>query len=155
MLMQDAHGNQLLALHRIEEAELSSLAPLTHALVVARRRGRHLLVFNTRRQCWELAGGMIDPGETARECALRELEEESGLVCASLDLRWVGAMKLLLVPTQFQPSVRMEYGALYAVEIDNVAQFVPNEEISRVCWWDGVESIGEIAGIDQKLLELA
>jgi 8-oxo-dGTP diphosphatase len=155
MLIEDAQGNQLLALQRLDEAELCSLVPLTHALVVARHRGRQLLVFNRRRQYWERAGGMIDPGETARACAARELAEESGVVCANDALRWVGAMKFLLQPTLFQPSVRIEYGALYAAEVDNPAAFLPNEEISRVCWWDGVESIGEIARIDQKLLEFA
>jgi len=154
MLIEDKQGNQLLALIRMQEAQLGELVPLTHALVVARREGRSLLVFNRRRRYWELAGGMIDPGETARECARRELEEESGIVCAAGALRFVGAMKLLLQPTEYQPEVRVEHGALYAVEIQQVAPFVENEEIARACWWDGVEAIGEIAVIDAQLTQL-
>lgn len=30
------------------------------------------------RDLWELPGGMIDPGESSEECAVRELEEETG-----------------------------------------------------------------------------
>ena len=36
------------------------------------------MVFNRDPQAWELPGGMLDPGESPREAAFRELEEESG-----------------------------------------------------------------------------
>jgi len=154
MLVKDKRGNELLELIRFDEAELASVSPLTHALVVARREGSRLFVFNRYRQCWELAGGVIDPGETARQCAARELLEESGIQCDADELRFVGAMKFLLQPSYDSPSVRVEYGALYAVAIVSGAAFVPNEEIAAVSWWNGVDEIGEIAEIDAKLSEL-
>ena len=155
MLIEDKQGNQLLELIPLGEAELSSLAPLTHALVVARRvDDKHLLVFNRFRQYWELAGGLIDAGETPRACASRELHEESGLVCEPGALRFVGAMKFLLQPSKFHAEIHIEYGALYVTVIDQLSPFVPNEEISQLCWWDGDEAIGEISVIDRKLIEL-
>jgi 8-oxo-dGTP diphosphatase len=154
MLLEDKQGNQLLELIALDEAALSTLSPFTHALVVARTESSTLLVFNRYRQHWELAGGVIDPGETPRACAARELREESGLSCAAEALRFVGAMKFLLQPSYANPTVRIEYGALYAVEISNDATFVPNEEIAAVCWWNGTDEIGEIAAIDEKLSQL-
>jgi len=51
MLIEDHQGNQLLELIALSEAELSEVAPLTHAVVVARRDGnKNLLVFNRDRQ---------------------------------------------------------------------------------------------------------
>ncbi len=156
ILIQDKQGNQLLDLILLKEADLSKVAPLTHALVVARRGGtKKLLVLNRHRRRWELAGGMIDPGETPRSCAIRELHEESGIVCVTDDLRFVGAIKVLLQPSRFHANAHVEYGALYKMEVDQAAQFVGNEEIVMTCWWDGCEAIGEISPIDQKLTELA
>lgn len=155
MLIQDKQGNQLLELVRFEEADLSRVAPLTHSLVVTRHDGnKNLLVFNRYRQCWEVAGGMIDPDETPRDCAMRELHEESGIVCLGNALQFVGAMKVLLQPSKFHAEVRVEYGALYRVDVEQIVPFVENEEIVRAYWWDGCEAIGEISAIDQKLTEL-
>ena len=80
MLIEDQKGNQLLQLIALSETDLSTVVPLTHALVVARHAGKNLLVFNRYRQYWELAGGLIDAGETPRDCAARELQEESGFI---------------------------------------------------------------------------
>jgi hypothetical protein len=92
--IEDQKGNQLLELITLNEAELSKVAPLTHALVVARRNeNKNLLVFSRHRQYWELAGGLIDAGETPRDCAVRELREESGLACDPASFRLVGAAK--------------------------------------------------------------
>jgi 8-oxo-dGTP diphosphatase len=98
---------------------------------------------------------VIDPGETPRQCAARELLEESSIHCSADELRFVGAMKLRLQPSYDSPSVRVEYGALYTVEITSSAAFVPNAEIAAVSWWNGVDDIGEIAEIDVVLSQLA
>jgi 8-oxo-dGTP diphosphatase len=78
MLIEDQKGNQLLELIPLNEADLFGVAPLTHALVVARRDGnKNLLVFNRYRQYWELAGGLIDAGEVIA-AALRETTPIAG-----------------------------------------------------------------------------
>lgn len=41
--------------------------------------------------CWGLSGGHLEPGESPREGALRELEEETGVVLDPAQLREVGA----------------------------------------------------------------
>src|SRR3954469_16320862 len=117
MLIEDKKGNRLLELISLRETDLSKVVPLTHALVVARHgANKNLLVFNRYRQCWELAGGMIDADETPRACAIRELRKESGLACDPDALRFVGAMKLLLQPSRFHAELHIEYGALYVTE---------------------------------------
>lgn len=39
---------------------------------------------------WEIPRGFVDPGESDRTSALRELEEETGLACADADLESLG-----------------------------------------------------------------
>lgn len=39
---------------------------------------------------WEIPRGFIDPGESDRRSALRELEEETGLACTDADLESLG-----------------------------------------------------------------
>lgn len=118
--------------------------PLTFALVVARHGGRALLVFNRWRRHWELPGGVIDPGETARAGAARELLEESGQEAESL--RYRGLMRVRF------PDGRAELGALYSTELADLRPFAANEEIERIALWDGREEIGRVDEIDAALL---
>jgi lipoyl(octanoyl) transferase len=53
------------------------------AVFVTRRHGRELLLLRrvpADGGYWHVVAGAIDPGESAREAAVRELQEETGLV---------------------------------------------------------------------------
>lgn len=154
MLAENSEGHRLLRLLPVPEEELSSLAPVTHARVVARHHGKVLLVFERDRRRWELAGGALNPGETPRHGAARELREESSNDCRPEVLRYVGAFELALAPTHAVPEPHTEYGALYEVEIEHIAAFIPTEEISATLWWQGSELSHELDAIDRKLIEL-
>lgn len=155
MRVGSKRGDVLVNLIRVTEAELVSRQPLTHAVVVARSDGRTLLVFNRFKGFWELAGGLIEIGETPRECAVRELGEEAGLRCQPETLRLTGAIELEVQPNARHPEARVEYGALYTVDVEPSAEFVPNEEISDTCWWDHVSPIEQLDAIDRALATLA
>lgn len=46
-----------------------------------------LLIYRGQRRDWSFPKGKLEPGETDKECALREVEEETGLCCQlGLDL---------------------------------------------------------------------
>lgn len=155
MRVASTRGDVLVNLLRVTEAELMSRQPLTHAVVVARSDGRTLLVFNRFKGFWELAGGLIESGETPRECAVRELGEEAGIRCPHEALQLIGAIELEVQPNARHPEARVEYGALYTVEVARSATFVPNEEISATCWWDHVNPIEQLDAIDRVLATLA
>jgi 8-oxo-dGTP diphosphatase len=155
MLAENQEGHRLVRLIDGSEQDLARLDNLTHARLVARHDDKILLVFDRRTQRWQLPGGAIEPGETARACAARELREESSNDCEPARLRFLFAFELFLFGTRFDPDPRSESGALFEVAIHHVASFIPTEEIGATLWWSGSQLSHELDGIDQKLIELA
>jgi 8-oxo-dGTP diphosphatase len=139
-----------MAFHEVgEDAELRD-APLTASLVALwTDDGRLLLVFDRRRQCWELPGGMIDAGESPRQAAVRELHEESGYQVD--DLLFAGFARFTLGPER-----RAEYAAVYAGHAAAGDPFVPGDEISAITWWDGTAPVaGRVQPLDVHLGRLS
>gem|GEM_PF-1470254 len=130
-LATDGDGNMLMAFQEIPEDADVLDAPLPAALMaVWTGDGRLLLVFDRYRQCWELPGGRIEAGETAREAAVRELREETGYQPAAIV--FAGFARFTLGAER-----RSEYAAVYAAHAAPRGLFLPNEEIAAITWWDG------------------
>jgi 8-oxo-dGTP diphosphatase len=118
-------GQQLarfVAWHEISESGYSSVADPTFAVVLARSAKGVVLVFNRYRKVWELPGGLIDPGESPRICAGRELAEESG--CIARNLQWLG-----LVEVQ---DGRSHFGAVFACDVVAVPDSFSSDEIGGI-----------------------
>ncbi|GAA0937474.1 NUDIX hydrolase [Nonomuraea longicatena] len=148
VLAVDEAGNRLTAFYPAAEVARFDDGPMPLALVAVWRGDELLLVFNRRRRCWELPGGMIDPGETPRMAAVRELWEEAGLSIA--DPVFAGHARFLLGPER-----RVEYAALYTTRTSVDPDFTPNEEISAICWWDGIRPLADpVQPLDACLGEL-
>jgi 8-oxo-dGTP diphosphatase len=60
-------------------------AKLIYAVITARYKNKWIFVRHQDRSTWEIAGGHIEPGETAYEAALRELMEETGALSFILE----------------------------------------------------------------------
>jgi 8-oxo-dGTP diphosphatase len=119
--------------------------PLTHALVVAKNDNGFLLLYNTWRNYWELPGGIMEKGETLRQCAEREMLEETNQIADKME--FLGLMKINL------KNNKIEYGGLFSAYIKNERPFIKNEEANRIVFWNEADDIGYINEIDKKLLE--
>jgi len=153
-IVADNKGNQLLEFIKGDENSLvanEAYRPLTSALCVVKGPRGFMLLMNRWRNEWELAGGMIDEGETPREAVIREIREESGYEAA--DVRFLGMLKFFLMPSWHLPTERIEYTALYASEIASEHEFHENEEMTGLCWHKLGEPIDNANEIDLKLLE--
>ncbi|MFI5671100.1 methyltransferase, FxLD system [Streptomyces sp. NPDC051704] len=62
------------------------------AVVVTNTRGQLLLGWNSAHAMWELPAGKVEPGEPFQVTAVRELEEESGLVARTEDVLLLGTL---------------------------------------------------------------
>lgn len=56
------------------------------SVIVLDKNNRLLLQLRMDNNCWALAGGSLEPGETLEEVAKRELFEETGLTANDLQL---------------------------------------------------------------------
>jgi len=153
-LAMDAEGNQLLAFRTCDEDELERLDPVTllpQAIVVAERAGQVLLVHDSWRLHWELPGGRLEPGETARVAASREFVVKTGLPAPELEFAGV-------VTFRFRPDNRLEYGAVYRAHLTSsvdVDAFTLTDEIGALRWWDLVEELPDSADLDLRIAQLA
>lgn len=55
-------------------------------VVVANDAGEILLIRRSDNENWALPGGAMDPGESLSQCGVREVEEETGILCEITDL---------------------------------------------------------------------
>lgn len=130
--LRDNAGNALVGFRFAAESELACLdkrIPLPMSLVVVVLAGRVLMVFDRWRRQWELPGGMLEPGESARQAAERELAEETGIWSTDLDFAAVVRFDLA------RPD-RQEYGAIYRTMLHEPPQLIVNDEVSDFHWWD-------------------
>jgi 8-oxo-dGTP diphosphatase len=141
--VENERGERLISVLEISEADAVAL-PATFALVIARRDTGFLLVRNRQRNVWELPGGFIDAGETARQCAVRELAEESGQ--RAVDLRWRAAIEMR------SPRTGKSYGALYCGCICDTKPFTAHSEIDSIGFWPVSSLPTDISAIDLALL---
>ena len=58
----------------------NSIVPAV-SVVVPDHQGRILLIRRTDNEYWSIPGGGMEPGESVREAAVREVKEETGMDC--------------------------------------------------------------------------
>jgi 8-oxo-dGTP pyrophosphatase MutT (NUDIX family) len=145
-------GMRLLGFERLPEETPPTGHELTYVLVALWQRDLVLMVRERVRDCWELPGGGIDPGETPRQAAVRELREESGQQLPAADLRFEGFARTAL------PNRQTRYGALYTAEAaePQAVTFTANDEIAAVHWWNRTEPLpgGRLQTVDSYLIDL-
>jgi 8-oxo-dGTP diphosphatase len=93
---------------------------------VVLRDGRVVLVHRPRYDDWSLPKGKLDPGETAEQAAVREVEEETGLRCRPLrELPSIGYRD-----NKDRPK-RVRY---WLMEVEHDPGFGPNDETDELRW---------------------
>ncbi|MGH3976560.1 MAG: NUDIX hydrolase [Pseudonocardiaceae bacterium] len=135
----DDDGNVLVEVRFIAESDLGMWErrlPMPASLIVVRFGDPVLMLFNGWRRQWELPGGRRESGETARQAAVRELAEETGI--GSVDLDFVAVAEVDLR----RPS-RREYTAMYRTDLQVAPQLVVNDEALAFWWWDPQSSATE------------
>ena len=114
--------------------------------VVWRTSGRHhhevLVVHRPHRQDWSLPKGRRRRRESALECALREVREETGLRCAAEE-----ELPEVRYTDRQGRARRVRYWMMQAVS----GEFRPNDEVDETRWIP-IRVAGELLTHDHELL---
>ena len=155
-ICKDQKGNILISVDDMSEEALSRDPSFTHCLAVVKVGGEYLLGRNKWRNRFEIFGGCVEKGETARECIVRECNEELGFDVS--DITYLGAMKLLLKPDYFSKEDRIELGGLYGVTLPDMSidelfgMIKDKDEITELALYSRIKGSEPIALFDEKLL---
>ncbi|MFZ3577961.1 NUDIX domain-containing protein [Virgibacillus sp. DJP39] len=140
------NGFQFLDFIRMTEERMPGLLqPVAGSFAVINCDGNYLLCYNTLRKQWELPAGRREKGETSKECAIRELYEETGQVV--LDMTFQG-----LLQVKNSRNGQVKYNPVYMTNVDKLQPFVENEETSKIKLWNFNKQIGLIDQVDIKIL---
>jgi len=91
-----------------------------------------LVVHRPRYDDWSLPKGKVDPGETDEECALREVEEETGLRCR---------LGRELPSTRYvDRKGRTKQVRYWAMEVES-GTFTANDEVDETRWLPRAEAV--------------
>ena len=154
-ILTDSDGNVFESFEKISEDNADKLSELTHCLAVVKVNNDYLFGWNKWRNRYEIFGGCIENGETARFCIIRECCEELGI---DGDFEYLGTMRFLVMPDYFSNKERTEYGCLYGITIKDKTlcelsqQIKDRNEILKLALYSEIKENEPIAEIDEALI---
>lgn len=146
MITTKYHGYEFFNFIKINENDINTYHPVAGSFDVLKCKGKFLLCFNTWRKQWELPAGQREGDETPKECALRELYEETGQIVK--DLEFLGLLKVRNITNG-----NIKFNPVYYTTMDKLQPFLENEETSHIMLWSFDEEISDIDSVEIKLLE--
>lgn len=139
------HGYEWVEFIPLTEEEIMRYHPIAGSFAIVKCAGKYLMCYNTWREQWEIPAGQREDHETARDCAIRELYEETGQRVTEMQFK--GLMKVKNLATE-----TLKYNPVYFSSINQLQPFQKNAETSKIILWDGEEDIGYVDEVDLKLL---
>lgn len=146
MLITKNNGFHFLDFLIVREDEIYDYQRLAGSYAVIKCDDKYLLCYNTWRKQWELPAGQREKNETAKDCAIRELYEETGQIVS--DLEFKGLLKVKNLSND-----EVKYNPIYYTTLEELQPFQKNDETSEIKLWDLKEQVGYIDEVDIKIFD--
>lgn len=130
----------------VSEEEIYKFKPVAGSYAVIKCSGKYLICYNSWRKQWELPAGKREENETPKECAIRELYEETGQLLD--DLKFLGLLKVKDLLKD-----KVKYNPIYFSTVETVHPFQKNSETTEIKLWDLKEPVGYIDEVDIKIFD--
>ncbi|WNB91195.1 NUDIX hydrolase [Bacillus sp. NEB1478] len=137
---------QFLDFLSVEESEIEKFQRLAGSYAVISCEGKFLICYNKWRNQWELPAGKRERGETPKDCAARELYEETGQRVENLYFK--GLLKV-----SNRSNGELKFNPVYYGDLESLQPFYENDEISSIMLWDTKKEIGYFDLIDLQVLK--
>ena len=115
----------------------------TANILVERTDDRRLLLVRRARDpfrgCWDIPGGFVEDGEEARDAALRELQEETGLHVRITG--WVGVFGDRYGGDRGEHTCNL----FWRGEVDDPERAAPTSDVDELAWFE----VGALPGDDE------
>lgn len=159
MIFKAKNGAQIVErIYENEDEAIEKLINLNHALVIVKIEDDYLLGYHKWRSDWETFGGLVEEGESLRECIIRECEEELGIT--GIEFEYLGIVHYYMPPNYWVKDWHEEYGGLYGITLSReYLQIIEekrqdNDEIGAIGLYSELKARSEnIDEINEKLLE--
>lgn len=159
MIFKAKNGAEIIEKLNISEDEaIQTLPNLNHALVIVKIDDDYLLGYHKWRDDWETFGGLIEDGESLRECIERECEEELGI--RDMDFKYLGIVHYYMPPDYWNREWHEEYGGLYGITLSKEMieiiekSRLDKDEIGEIGLYSELKARGKkIDEINERLLE--
>lgn len=115
-------------------------------IVKDRKTGKVLLGKRTDHQGWSIAGGKQEPGETMKDCALREMQEEFGICADPKDVYYCGKI-FARARVKGREAMVISDTYRYDVEDGSLLEITPQPEEMVVVKWFSFEEFALLGKI--------
>ena len=130
----------------VKETDIFNYHRLAGSYAVIKCDDKYLLCYNTLRKQWEIPAGQRETNETPKDCAIRELYEETGQ--SVLDIQFKGLLKVKNVRNN-----EIKYNPVYFTILEKLEPFQKNNETSEILLWDLEQKIGHIDEVDLNIFD--
>ena len=145
-IVVNKHGHSLNSLQYINDIDELKVKEMCGTNAMLLYENKLVMCWNKYRNNWELPGGGKEEGEDLTQCIIREIYEETLQTATNLEIRcWYKV---------FIPRINKEInGVTFYGELKEISNFSENEEMNKMILWDMKTNIGDIDGVDLKIVE--